>query len=96
MPSGVTMSQCSTVCHPSAAAPASSLPLGLGLGLGLPAAAAVVALSLRKRPCCGRPWPPWGAAVAAPGAQTRAAAAAPEVEMGANPGIDVAAGANAL
>ena len=85
---GVTISQCNAVCHP--AAPASSLPLGLGLGLGLPAAAAVVAISLRKRPCCGRPWP------LAPGAQARAAKTAPEVEMGANPGIDVAAGANAL
>jgi hypothetical protein len=105
MPGGVTMSLCSAACHPSAAAPASSLSLGLGLGLGLPAAAAVVALSLRHRNRNG----------AAPGAQARAAKAAPEVEMGhpgwrgaasghalgslrmgANPGIDVAAGANAL
>jgi hypothetical protein len=65
------------------AAPASGLPLGLGLGLGLPAAAAVAAFSLRKRKG------------AAPGAKADASAAAPEIEMG-NPGIDIAAGANAL
>ena len=65
---------------PATGATASGLPLGLGLGLGLPAAAAIVALSLRKR----------SGAAAGAGARDGAAVAgaAPEMEMGVNPGVD--------
>jgi pimeloyl-ACP methyl ester carboxylesterase len=79
MLTGVTMSTCSTACHPSRAPASSSLGLGLGLGLGLPAAAVVVVFSRRQR----------GAANA--NAATATTAGAAKVELGAtNPGVDSA------
>jgi hypothetical protein len=84
---GVLQPTCTAACGP-VPAPASNLPLGrglgLGLGLGLPAAAAIVVLSLRKQRS--------GAAAGATGARDggAVAAAAPEVEMGVNPGMNAA------
>jgi hypothetical protein len=90
---GMAKAACSATCQPSpepasdpSPEPASGLPFGLGLGLGLPAAAAIVALSLRRKRS--------GAAAGA-GKQGDAAmagvAAAPEIEMMANP-MDIDAG----